>query len=425
MSESEGGPLLEVSGLTKHYPITEGLLRKEVGRVRALDGISLSVDAGETLGIVGESGSGKSTAALTMLRLVEPTDGTIYFDGDDITDQTGPALREYRRRAQLIVQDPNEAFSPRMTIGDAVEEPLMLHGMSDGERRQQIVEDILERVGLSADDTDRYPHEFSGGEKQRIAIARALVLNPDLIIADEPTSALDGRVQSDVLGLLDEIRQSFNIAVVFISHDINLVQRFCDDVAVMYLGEIVESGPADEIIANPTHPYTRVLVESIPSLDPDDRSLARPLTDTIPDPSDPPAGCRFHTRCPEIIQPADTDLDAAIWQALARFRFSVEAGELPTAVDTAITDGPASPQTVKESFDLPDTTGDETIDAVVDTAIEAVCQGDLEAASASLKRELVSPCEQQIPEQAATDGVTVSCHRYVADAPGTPNDPAH
>lgn len=405
-------PLLEVNDLKKHYPITEGWLQREVGSVRAVDGVSFDINTGETLGIVGESGSGKTTVALSTLRLVEPTDGEIIFDGQDITELEGKALRSFRRRAQLIVQDPNEAFSPRMTIGDAIEEPLLLHGMKDEERRREIAEDILERVGLSADDVDRFPHEFSGGEKQRIAIARALVLNPDLIIADEPTSALDGRVQSDVLGLLDEIRREFDIAVLFISHDIDVIRRFCDHIAVMYLGEIVETGPIDEVIANPSHPYTRVLFGSVPSLDPDDRELVRPLTDTIPDPSDPPSGCRFHTRCPEVIQPDGIEISQELWQSLARFRFTLQAKEIPEEIDVNVTDEVVDEAKVREVFDLPETIPDTSIESAVADAIDDIIAGDLDLAIEAVATELTTYCEQHEPAACSVGETTVNCHRY-------------
>ncbi|MFP4590280.1 MAG: ABC transporter ATP-binding protein [Halobacteriales archaeon] len=413
MTEDPGRePLLEVDDLETHYPITEGLLRREVGRVRAVDGISFDLAKGEALGLVGESGSGKTTVALSILRLVEPTGGEIVFDGERVTELEGSAVRSFRRRAQLIVQDPNEAFSPRMTIGDAVEEPLLLHGMRDGDRRRAIAEDILERVGLSPDDADRFPHEFSGGEKQRIAIARALVLNPDLIIADEPTSALDGRVQADVLGLLDEVRREFDIAVLFISHDIDVVRRFCDDIAVMYLGEIVEKGPVDEVIAAPAHPYTRVLFGSVPSLDPRDRTLVRPLTDTIPDPADPPAGCRFHTRCPEVIPPEDVDLDREVWQAIARFRFTLEARELPEEVDVEVADAVVDRTRVRDTFGLPEEVADGAIERAVETAVGSIVDGDIDGAIEAVSAAITTPCETATPETIHRDGTEVACHRY-------------
>ena len=402
-------PLLAVENLETHYPITKGWLRREVGRVRAVDGVSFSVGRGEVVGLVGESGSGKSTTAESILRLVEPTAGEIRFDGQQVTELEGRALRAFRRRAQLIVQDPNEAFSPRMTIGEAVAEPLALHGMSDGNRRRRIVEDLLERVGLSADDADRYPHEFSGGEKQRIAIARALVLNPDLIVADEPTSALDTRVESDVLALLDDVRREYGISILFISHDIDVVRRFCDRVIVMYLGETVERGPVERVFEAPAHPYTRVLLGSVPSLDPTDRTLARPLTETIPDPADPPAGCRFHTRCPALVPPSEIDLDEERWRRVAAFRFTLQTGELPAEL---VDDEPLEAERIRETFELPEPVPDETVEAAVDDAIEALLEGDLERAADGLAAALPTVCERDSPAERIIDGRRVRCHRH-------------
>ncbi len=405
-------PLLAVSDLEVHYPITEGLLRREVGRIRAVDGVSFELRPGEALGLVGESGSGKTTTALSTLGLEEPTGGVVRFDGEPIDELSGADLRSFRRRAQLVVQDPNEAFSPRMRVGRAVAEPLALHGMDDDERRRTIVEDALRRVGLSASDADRYPHEFSGGEKQRIAIARALVPNPDLIVADEPTSALDGRVQSDVLSLLSAIQREFDVAVLFISHDIDVVRRFCDRVAVMYLGEIVERGPIDAVLEEPAHPYTRVLVRSVPSLDPTDRELSGPLTDSVPDPSDPPSGCRFHTRCPEYIPPEDVDLSRESWEAVVAFRFTLQTGELPAGLDGS---------TVRERFELPETVPDDDVDRAVDEAIARLEDGNRKAAADRLAETTASVCEREPPE-AVADGRPVACHRYDPAVEADPRD---
>ena len=407
-------PLLEVENLETYYPIRKGWLRRKVGEVRAVDDVSFELRRGETLGLVGESGSGKSTVARTIIGLEEATAGTVRFDGKPVDELAGDDLHDFRRRVQLIVQDPNEAFSPRMKIGEAVAEPLRLHGMDDVERRRAIVTDLLERVGLSADDADRYPHEFSGGEKQRIAIARALVVNPDLIIADEPTSALDSRVQSDVLALLDEVRREFDISVLFISHDIDVVRLFCDRLAVMYLGEIVEKGRVNEVLDFPAHPYTRVLLGSVPSLDPADRTLTRPLTETVPDPSDPPGGCRFHTRCPELIPPEGVDLEREQWQAVANFRFTVEADELPE--DARSTDG----EWIRDHFGLPESLPDDTVDRAVSEAIEAVTAEDLDRATELLAETASTVCERQEPSESNHEGRPVSCHRYDPDVEAEP-----
>lgn len=411
-------PILELSGLKTHYPIHRGWLRREVGQIRAVDGVDFTIEQGEALGLVGESGSGKSTVARTILQLEEQTAGTVHFEGTPVDELSKRQLREFRRRVQLIVQDPNEAFNPRMRIGDAVAEPLVLNGMDDADRRQAIVADLLERVGLDASDADRYPHEFSGGEKQRIAIARALVVNPDLIIADEPTSALDSRVQSDVLALLDSIRREYNIAVLFISHDIDVVRMFCDRLAVMYLGEIVEKGPVEDVLDFPAHPYTRVLMGSVPSLDPADRTLARPLTDTMPDPADPPSGCRFHTRCPEVIPPASLELDDETWRAIANFRFTVQADELPddlvgSEVDQAV---------VRSHFDIPERVDDDEAEAAVEAAIASVASSDTESAAEQLAAAFPTVCEEKEPITARHADRPVDCHRYdeAIDAAPTP-----
>jgi peptide/nickel transport system ATP-binding protein len=400
-------PLLAVEDLQCHYPITEGWLRREVGRVRAVDGVSFEIDTGEALGLVGESGSGKTTLAHALLGLEDRTGGTVRFDGDPVGDLSGAERRAFRRRVQLVVQDPNEAFDPRMRVGRAVAEPLALNGMADADRRQAIVEDLLERVGLDAADTERYPHEFSDGEKQRLAIARALVVDPDLLIADEPTSALDARVKADVLALLKDVREEFDVSILFVSHDIDVVRRFCDRVAVLYLGEIVEQGATEAVLDAPAHPYTRVLLDSVPSLDPAAQSRVRPLTDTVPDPADPPSGCRFHTRCPAVIGPEE--LSAEAWERLAAVRFTVQAGELPPEIDTG---DPPDRETVRATFDLPESIADETIEEGVDDAVGALADGDLDRARERLAAVLPTICEQQVPGTVDVDGRPVQCHRH-------------
>ncbi len=418
-------PLCAVRNLEKHYPITRGWLRREVGRVRAVDGVSFDVARGEALGLVGESGSGKTTAAHTVLGLEAPTGGEVRFDGTPVSALSGDALQDFRRRAQLIVQDPNDALDPRMTVGEAVAEPLRIHGLDDADRRRAIVGDVLERVGLSAADRDRYPHEFSGGEKQRVSIARALVVNPDLIVADEPTSALDARVQSDVLGLLDRIRHEFDVAVLFISHDLDVIRRFCDRIAVMYLGELVERGRTADVLNDPAHPYTRVLLSSVPSLDPTDRRLGRPLTDTVPEPSDPPSGCRFHPRCPAVIPPEDLSVSDETWRRIAGFRFSVQAGELPEGAVADAASDEITPGTVRRTVDLAAELPDPDAERAVADAAAALARGDLDDANRTLAAAFPSICERESPdatEPADLDGAesgasrTVRCLRHGSDA---------
>ena len=432
---ADDDPLLSVRDLELHYPVTEGLLRREVGRVRAVDGVSFDVRAGESFGLVGESGCGKSSTALSILRMEEPTGGQVRFDGEDVFEFDDEELRRYRRRVQLVLQDPDSAFNPRMTVGEAVGEPLAVHGLDDDERRREVVEDTLERVGLSAAAADGYPHEFSGGEKQRIAIARALVLNPDVILADEPVSALDGRTKTDVLELLGDLQREFGIAVVLISHDIDLVRRFCDRIAVMYLGEIVERGPTEAVVGDPRHPYTRTLVASVPSLDPSapaDSAGVEFLTDEMPDATDVPSGCRFHPRCPSIIPPDDVELPADQWRGVVAFRFRLEE-EWPDAetlravlreeLPPAHRNGADIEETVRSGFDLPAELPDEAVEAAVATAIDALEDGSVEAARQPLAGAVTSVCEREAPTPADADAPhPVACHRYDPSKPGTEPD---
>jgi len=432
---ADDDPLLSVRDLELHYPVTEGLLRREVGRVRAVDGVGFDVRAGESFGLVGESGCGKSSTALSILRMEEPTGGQVRFDGEDVFEFDDEELRRYRRRVQLVLQDPDSAFNPRMTVGEAVGEPLAVHGLDDDERRREVVEDTLERVGLSAAAADGYPHEFSGGEKQRIAIARALVLNPDVILADEPVSALDGRTKTDVLELLGDLQREFGIAVVLISHDIDLVRRFCDRVAVMYLGEIVERGPTQSVVGDPRHPYTRTLVASVPSLDPSapaDAAGVEFLTDEMPDATDVPSGCRFHPRCPSIIPPDDVELPADQWRGVVAFRFRLEE-EWPDAetlraalreeLPPARRNGADIEEAVRSGFDLPAELPDEAVEAAVATAIDALEDGGVEAARQPLAEAVTSVCEREAPTPADVDAPhPVACHRYDPSKPGAEPD---
>ena len=288
--------LLRVTDLTKHFAAREGS-----GSIRAVDGVSLAVDSGETLGIVGESGCGKSTLGRAILRLVEPTSGSIMFDGADLLSLGAAGLRAKRREMQMIFQDPFASLDPRLTVGAIVAEPLVIHGIGDRESRRQAVVDLLETVGLEADAIRLYPHEFSGGQRQRIGIARALALRPRLIIADEPVSALDVSIQSQILNLLVELRRRFGLSYIFISHDLAVVEHVSDTVAVMYLGRIVETAPAEELFARPSHPYTQALISAVPHADPEMRGTRQVLKGEMPNPENPPPGCPFHPRCPKVM----------------------------------------------------------------------------------------------------------------------------
>ncbi|MFC4247489.1 ABC transporter ATP-binding protein [Natribaculum luteum] len=416
MSRS-GDPLLRVGGLKKHYPITEGILNTEVGRARAVDGISLELERGETFGIVGESGCGKSTAAASMVRLEEPTDGEIRFEGENVLEYDAAELRRFRREVQLIFQDPDSSFDPRMNVGDAVAEPLVVQGMADRERRREIVADLLERVGLSAADMKRYPHEFSGGQKQRIGLARALTVNPKLLVADEPVSALDVSVQAEILRLIDKFQRELGLTVLIISHDLGVVRQVCDRVAVMYLGEFVEVGPTEELFSNPQHPYTRALLSAIPTPDPTDRGLGVELKGDVPDPSDPPSGCKFHTRCPEVIPPSGIDLPQETWRSVLTFRKQVERESIDVEsiaeVGVLESDGKygdledPSPERVDDAdlkrwirseYDVPVRLDDPRAEATLDDALDALVDGDHERANAHLVEEFTTVCEREKPE---------------------------
>ncbi len=294
-------PLLDVRGLKVHFPITQGLVvERKVGAVRAVDGVDLSVERGETLGLVGESGCGKTTVGRAILRLVHATEGTITFDGADVTHMRGEALRKLRRRMQMIFQDPFSSLDARQSVTGILSEPMKAHGIAHGRVAERRVAELLEVVGLPRDAGNRYPHEFSGGQRQRIGIARALALQPDLIVADEPVSALDVSIQAQVLNLMQDLQREFGLTYVFVSHDLAVVRHISDRIAVMYLGHIMEVAPADRLYEAPLHPYTIALLSAIPIPDPEVELTRKRvlLAGDLPSPADPPAGCRFHTRCP-------------------------------------------------------------------------------------------------------------------------------
>jgi len=291
-------PLLAVSGLETHFPVRAGLMRRQVGSVRAVDGVSFSIGRQHTLGLVGESGCGKTTVGRSILRLVEPTGGRVHFAGTDVRATHGAALAALRRRMQIVFQDPYGSLNPRMTIRAILEEGLVIHRLGTAEERLERVRRALERTGLTAAALERYPHEFSGGQRQRIAIARALVLEPELLVLDEPVSALDVSIQAQVVNLLVELREQLGLTYLFISHDLSVVEYLSDEVAVMYLGRIVEHATSSALYRAPLHPYTLALFSAVPRIDPAHRRRRIVLTGDVPSPARPPAGCRFHPRCP-------------------------------------------------------------------------------------------------------------------------------
>ena len=331
-----GGPLVELDDLRVWFPIKQGvLLDRHVGDVKAVDGVSLTIERGETLGLVGESGCGKSTVGRAMLRLYEPTGGRVLFEGVDVTHMSDSELRPLRRRMQMVFQDPFASLNPRHSIGRTIGEPLRVHGISRGAEVETRVREILEVVGLPPDAANRYPHEFSGGQRQRVGLARALALNPSLVVCDEPVSALDVSIQAQIVNLLEELQGEFGLTYLFIAHDLAVVRHISNRIAVMYLGKIVEVAPADDLYDNPLHPYTLTLLSAIPIPDPEierTRTAIRVQGD-LPSPVNPPTACRFHTRCP-FVQPTRCRDEEPLLRPLdghlvaCHFAEQVRAGEI-------------------------------------------------------------------------------------------------
>lgn len=294
--------LVEVRDLTKYFPITKGLLSKVVGRVHAVDHVSFSINPGETFGLVGESGCGKTTTGRLILRLIEPTSGDIIFDGRKINNLGSLEMRRLRREMQIVFQDPMASLNPRMTVGDLVGEPLEVHGVTRGREKEDLVRDLLVAVGLRPNHMYSFPRELSGGQRQRVGIARALSLKPKLIVADEPVSALDVSIRSQIINLLKDLQEEFSLTYLFIAHDMSVIKHICDRVGVMYLGKMVEMAPKSQLFARPLHPYTQALLSAIPIPDPGVKRDRIILEGDVPNPINPPPGCRFHTRCRYVME---------------------------------------------------------------------------------------------------------------------------
>ncbi len=306
--------LLKVENLKKYFPIMRGVVRRKVGDVKAVDGISFDLYRGETLGLVGESGCGKSTTGRVILQLYQATDGSVIFQGKDLAQLRGEALRRVRPKMQMIFQDPHASLNPRMTVGSIISEPLVEHGVSSRKERQKRVDELLDLVGLNPTHANRYPHEFSGGQRQRIGIARALALNPDFIVCDEPIAALDVSIQAQVVNLLEDLQAEFGLTYLFISHDLSMIRHISQRIAVMYLGRIMELAGHKNLYETPLHPYTKALLSAVPSPDPvrEESRKRIILTGDVPSPADPPPGCPFHTRCP--IAEARCSQEVPVWR---------------------------------------------------------------------------------------------------------------
>ncbi|MDL5362795.1 ABC transporter ATP-binding protein [Halalkalicoccus sp. NIPERK01] len=423
MSDAEE-PLVRVEGLTKHFSNDEGLFGgfkrnpdgfvppvvHEPERVRAVEDVSFDIRKGETLGLVGESGCGKSTLARNILQLIEPTDGTVYFKGEDITAMGGESLRKKRREMQLIFQDPQSSLDPRMKVGQIVEEPMEAHGMLDDEGREARAKELLAKVGLDPQHYNRYPHAFSGGQRQRVNLARALSVNPDFIVCDEPVSALDVSIQAQVLNTMKGLQEEFDLTYLFIAHDLSVIRHISDRVAVMYLGQLVELADKEELYENPQHPYTRALLDSIPVPDPRTRGERGVLEGDVPSPIDPPSGCRFRTRCPELIAPDEYDLSTTEWEEVRAFMRAVDRRTVETN----------DPAELRRRFfdDVPSGEAGE----VVEEALDRIGREEWEAAGDLLVAEFAekSICAREVPAyeitpEYGTDAHYAACHLHRED----------
>ncbi|MBP1922303.1 peptide/nickel transport system ATP-binding protein [Halorubrum alkaliphilum] len=444
--DRSGDPLLRTEGLQKYYETSSGFIESFLNRadqVKAVDGVDLEVYPGETLGVVGESGCGKTTLGRSMLRLIEPTGGSVTYhkrneetgenETIEITDLSGSELRDLRTDVQYIFQDPFSSLNPRLTVGDIVGEPLDIHGILEGEERERRIYELLETVGLNPSHANRYPHEFSGGQRQRIGIARALAVDPELIVCDEPVSALDVSVQAQILNLLEDLQEEFDLAYVFIAHDLSVVEHISDRIAVMYLGELAEVGTTEEIFAEPYHPYTEALLSAIPEPDPLWEGNQIFLRGEVPSPMNPPSGCRFHTRCPRVIPPTDLDVDQPAFRGVMdlRLRLSgLEAADgLVTTADTDTDAGGVEDVTamdvesaealVRNTFDIPEWIGDGEADDAVSDAVRLLVDGEVDAANDRLEAVFESPCETRHPSSNHIRNThEIACLRYDADAPG-------
>ncbi|WP_317988539.1 ABC transporter ATP-binding protein [Haloprofundus salilacus] len=401
--------ILRVEGLTKHYSQGAGLLDSffPKPKVRAVDNVSFEIERGETLGLVGESGCGKSTLARTVLKLVEPTDGAVYFNGRNIAELSGEQLRQQRQDMQMIFQDPQSSLDPRMKVGTIVEEPMRAHDLYEGEREERARE-LLEKVGLDPQHYNRYPHQFSGGQRQRVNLARALAVNPDFIVCDEPVSALDVSIQAQVLNTMQDLQDEFGLTYLFIAHDLSVIRHISDRVAVMYLGQMVELAETEELYENPQHPYTQALLGSIPVPDPRVKGRRGLLEGDVPSPIEPPSGCRFRTRCPKLIAPDGYDFTEREWSDVRAFMRAVTRRTFEVETEGQL----------RSEFFEKGTPSGEAGD-IVETAIDSLLSDEWEQAEELLRESFAEPsiCAQEkpdytVPTQYGTGVHHAACHLH-------------
>ncbi|MFB6268648.1 MAG: ABC transporter ATP-binding protein [Halobacterium sp.] len=425
MGAQTGEKLVEVDGLKTYYG-GGGFLAGQP--VRAVDGVTFDIHRGETLGLVGESGCGKSTLGRTLMQLETATAGEVRYDGTDITELSGKQLKQWRKNVQMVFQDPDGSLNDRMTVGEIIMEPLNVHDWKTPEERRQRVRELLERVGLSEEHYYRYPFQFSGGQRQRVGIARALALEPDFLVLDEPVSALDVSVQAKILNLLDDLQEEFGLTYLIIAHDLSVVEHICDRVAVMYLGNIMEIGPVDDIFDDPANPYTNSLLSAIPEPDPTVEKKRMTLRGTPPNPRNPPSGCVFSTRCPLKIRPDRyEDLDDDVWEGVEIFREVLrDRGDVSKGVRERLrellgmeTEGMDAEEVVDDAFGELDVPSD--VQQYIDEAVEHVRRDDLQSARELLRDEFGSVCESEEPSltQVGNSGRVSRCHRHSDEFMGT------
>ncbi len=419
-SRPEGAVKMRLENLDKHFTVNQGILnrifRGESSQyVHAVDDVTLSIGDGEAFGLAGESGCGKTTLGKTAIKLLESTNGKIHFDGEDITDLSRSELKAFRREAQIIHQNPYESINPRFTVYEWVEEPLLVHDIGTEEEREARVLETLEMSGLTPPEAyaSEYPSELSGGERQRVGIARALVLEPSFLLADEPASMLDVSIRASILDVFSRLQSELGLTALYISHDLSLLKHICDRIGIMYLGQLVEVGPADEIINNPQHPYTKALVSSVPRVNPDETRERIELVGEVPDAVDVPSGCRFNSRCPSLVPPEDVELEQPVWRSVANLRNDLVGDEVTTTGDDGF-----DPAEIRRDYDVPDRLPDPRVEDLLSSALDQYASGEAGEPIDRLAESLESPCEREpIPTYQATPVQRSKCILHDPDGP--------